>query len=139
MFESRGRCGAIVLVLSLCLLLTAIGIRIGQFKQSVTTRDQPVVCKTIVESCDGIDNDCDGLVDEDDMCGPGTFTWYRDGDSDRYGSAARWRMTKTNVAPPGFVVVSGDCDDARSDTYPGAPDLSVDGHDQDCDGQDANR
>jgi hypothetical protein len=88
------------------------------------------------EVCNSIDDNCASGVDEGNVCTtpPGTFTWYRDADSDTYGSAQS-QNTTTNVAPPGFVSRSGDCNDANSTFFPGAPD-SVDGFDQNCDGAD---
>ncbi len=59
------------------------------------------------EVANGIDDDCDGVVDD------GT-TW-RDDDGDGYSEAG------------------GDCDDARSTVYPGAPEL-LPTVDDDCDG-----
>ena len=81
------------------------------------------------ELCDGLDNDCDGDVDEDDAVD--APTWYRDGDGDGYGNAAT-----TSVAcsqPSRYVADDSDCDDASSIIHPGADEL-CDGLDNDCDG-----
>jgi hypothetical protein len=78
------------------------------------------------ELCDGIDNDCDGEIDED-----GDTTWYRDEDGDGYGDAAR---TRTGCGQPdGYVADDTDCDDGDADINPAAPEL-CDGIDNDCDG-----
>ncbi len=61
----------------------------------------------LAEACDGIDNDCDGLADEDSP--------DRDGDG---------------------AVVCLDCDDADPEIRPGASD-PCDGVDNDCDGWDS--
>ncbi|MDP6931923.1 MAG: putative metal-binding motif-containing protein [Myxococcota bacterium] len=60
------------------------------------------------EWADGLDNDCDGIVDED--------TTVSDDDGD------------------GYTEAEGDCDDADALVYPGAEGLDT-GADGDCDGQ----
>jgi len=59
------------------------------------------------ELCDGIDQDCDGDIDED-----------------------------FDLDDDGFTTCAGDCDDSRDDTYPGAPEIPCDGIDNDCVGGD---
>jgi hypothetical protein len=82
-----------------------------------------------IEKCDGIDNDCDVYVDEDDAAD--VSTWYADADSDLYGDADV--SIVTCYQPSGYILDNTDCDDADSDTYPSA-DEYCDGHDDDCDG-----
>ena len=67
----------------------------------------PAVRPGAGESTDGVDEDCDGLVDEG--------TAWSDDDGD------------------GFSEDGGDCDDADASEGPGAPEVA-DGFDQDCDG-----
>ena len=61
------------------------------------------------ESCDGIDNDCDGDVDEGE--GSGSL-WYQDKDGDGYGTPY---STKTAcLQPSGYVDNDDDCNDNSS-------------------------
>ncbi len=79
------------------------------------------------EVCDGVDNNCDGQIDEDVK-----NTYYRDADSDGYGNPSV--TTQACTAPSGYVADSTDCDDADAATHPGATEVCNDGIDNDCDG-----
>ena len=81
------------------------------------------------ESCDGVDNDCDGAVDEDDAVDGAT--WYADADGDGYGDPAS--TTTACSQPSGYITDSSDCDDADGTINPGVSE-SCDGVDNDCDG-----
>ncbi len=81
------------------------------------------------ELCNGVDDDCDGQVDEDDAAD--AATWYRDADEDGYGDAEE--ATTACDQPSGFVEDDGDCDDEHDDVNPGAFDHG-NGLDDDCDG-----
>ena len=84
------------------------------------------------ELCDGQDNDCDGLEDDEDelAAGEGTDT-YLDADGDGYGTSAETANTCSTV-PSGYASVGGDCDDDYDHIYPGAPEI-CDGVITDCD------
>ncbi|MEC8379455.1 MAG: MopE-related protein [Myxococcota bacterium] len=81
-----------------------------------------------VESCDGLDNDCDGLTDED-----GDSTWYIDNDGDGFGDSNISVMACD--LPAGYAATSGDCDDSNPSNNPLADEFCLDGVDNDCDGQ----
>ena len=81
------------------------------------------------EECDGIDNNCDGEVDEDGALW--SETYYEDADGDGYGDASSSRLVCE--ADSGWVLDDDDCDDGDAGVYPGAPEL-VEGVDEDCDG-----
>ena len=78
------------------------------------------------EVCDGIDQDCDGNVDEGVL-----NTYWRDADGDGYGNPSN--STQACSVPNGYVANDDDCDDSRDYSYPGAPEV-CDGRDNDCDG-----
>ncbi len=69
------------------------------------------------ETCDGVDSDCDGSIN--DLGSLGCTTWYMDGDRDSYGDASDSQCTCTAVDDYD-TTLSTDCDDDRDDTYPGA-------------------
>jgi hypothetical protein len=81
------------------------------------------------ESCNSVDDDCDGSTDESGATGE--TTWYADADGDGYGSAAT--SAKACSAPSGYVADATDCDDADDTTNPGEID-QCDNDDEDCDG-----
>ena len=77
------------------------------------------------EPCDGVDNNCNGAIDEN-----GLTTFYRDGDGDGHGNPAT-SMTTCN-APSQYVSNNTDCNDLRADVNPDAMEV-CDGVDNDCD------
>jgi hypothetical protein len=85
--------------------------------------------------CDGIDNDCNGIVDNDPQAVATTL--YLDGDSDGYGDASQSETfmigPNTCVDTTGYVTDSTDCNDNSASAYPGATEV-CDDIDNNCDG-----
>lgn len=68
---------------------------------------------TLAERCTGRDDDCDGLVDDDDPDVTSDRTWFADDDGD--GFVARAPVSRACRAPPDTVATPGlDCDDTRA-------------------------
>jgi hypothetical protein len=85
------------------------------------------------EVCDGLDNDCDGLADDEDEGVTGTTTWYPDVDGDGFGNTAGG--LEACAAPAGHVADGTDCDDLNAAYHPGADESDcTDPADYNCDG-----
>lgn len=84
-----------------------------------------------IEICNGIDDDCNGVVDDDYAAG--ASHWYRDHDGDGYGSDL-FTGVDSCQQPSGFTAKNDDCDDTNADVHPGAVE-TCNGIDDDCDGQ----
>lgn len=82
------------------------------------------------EVCDGIDNNCNGEINE----GLATYTYYLDSDGDGFGDMNAQVDTCLDTAPAGSVDVAGDCDDNNPDINPDAEEI-CDDVDNNCDGQ----
>jgi hypothetical protein len=91
--------------------------------------ERPTVHPDALEVCDGLDNDCDGDVDEDEATD--ASTWYLDDDGDGWGVDAS--ALRACDPPPGYTARGRDCDDSRSGVNPSATER-CDGLDDDCDG-----
>lgn len=78
----------------------------------------------------------DGYADNDDDCDDNDANayreaaWYEDLDIDGFGVGE----PEIRCAGYGTSEIDGDCDDARSDVYPGATPVCGNGVDDDCDG-----
>ena len=82
------------------------------------------------EICDGIDNDCDGEVDEADSTN--ASIWFADLDGDGYGDPESTQSACSR--PTSHVDNDSDCDDSAASAYPGATEY-CDELDNDCDGE----
>ncbi len=80
------------------------------------------------EVIDGIDNDCNGVVD--DVAGPAS--WYADLDGDGFGDPSG-DVTASVVPVVGASLLALDCDDHDANVSPAADEL-CNGADDDCNG-----
>ncbi len=79
------------------------------------------------ETCDGIDNNCDGFIDE----GLDVQTYYADSDGDGFGDPMN--SVESCMAPDGYVANDTDCDDTNEEIHPSATEI-CDGVDNNCNG-----
>ncbi len=94
--------------------------------------DNAAVNPGATEVCNGVDDDCDGLLDTvDDSLADGVEL-YADEDGDGYGDPDKLILT----CSPGEDAVEDntDCDDDNSSTHPGATEVCNTSADDDCDG-----
>jgi hypothetical protein len=95
----------------------------------------PSIRPDIPERCDGgsVDENCDGLVDDDDpyLDASTATAYYVDADGDGYGAGAAVYFC---TLPSGYSAVDTDCDDTDAAVNPGATDVAASGTDADCDG-----
>ncbi len=87
-------------------------------------------CVPEAETCDGLDNDCDGAADS--PVPADAPTWYFDADGD--GAGNPMVSVLACDAPAGHVSTGHDCDDGHAEEAPGLPETCDDGFDNDCAG-----
>ena len=80
------------------------------------------------EICNGLDDNCNGSIDEDLIYD----IWYADADGDGYGDAAS-AVTTCDGAPIGYVADNTDCNDGNDGINPEAAE-TCNGIDDNCNG-----
>lgn len=70
----------------------------------------PAIFPGAAETCDGVDSNCNGLVDDQSTDAP---TWYADADGDGHGGSG---TTTSCDQPTGYVAEATDCNDGDADS-----------------------
>lgn len=111
---------------------------VGYARNALDCNDQsPFIGGFAQEVCDplDVDEDCDGLADDQDpSASPATMVRrYADVDGDGHGDASR-SGTLACDGTAGQVLLHGDCDDTNPAVHPGVVEQPADEVDADCDG-----
>ncbi len=100
----------------------------GYFDDVDCDDNNPNINPGAEEICDGVDNNCDGQVNESFTL----ETYYSDGDMDGYGVGEGFIDCQQ---PPDTSTQGGDCDDSNPDINPGAEEIPNNDIDEDCNGE----
>ncbi|MBW1880527.1 MAG: putative metal-binding motif-containing protein, partial [Deltaproteobacteria bacterium] len=84
------------------------------------------IAPNLLDDCDGIDSDCDGVADDD-----AHVVWYHDNDGDGYGNPMA--SSCESEQPSGYVDDHTDCNDDDGKIHPSAPEF-CNQNDDNCDG-----
>ena len=85
----------------------------GYFGSDDCDDNNPAVNIGATEICDGLDNNCDGIIDEGVQ-----NTYYLDADADGFGDSSQ--TSDACSTPDGYSTTANDCDDQNPDIYPGS-------------------
>lgn len=91
--------------------------------------NNPDINPDIAETCDGVDNNCNDLVDD----GLPVFQFFLDNDGDSYGNIDSIIQSCSFTIPTGYVSNNGDCDDFNPNINPDIMEV-FDSLDNDCNG-----
>ena len=91
--------------------------------------NNPMIAPNQEEICNEIDDDCDGLVDDQDDSRVGGDWFYQDDDGDSYGDF--YNTIQQCIIPAGYVINAEDCDDTDPFIHPDQIEV-CNGIDDDC-------
>jgi hypothetical protein len=96
---------------------------------------EPTANPGALEVCDenGIDEDCNGLVNGDDPNATQAPTWYPDSDGDGYGSSSGG-IVACDSPGVGYTIDNQDCEDGDASVNPLGVEVCGNGMDDNCDG-----
>ncbi len=89
----------------------------------------PDISQNATEACNGVDDDCDGDIDEEDATG--CVEYWLDMDGDGWGKDP-FVLCLCAPTPQYAATKGGDCHDGDGDVHPGMPEW-CDNKDNDCD------
>lgn len=104
----------------------------GFFSYEDCDDNDPNINPEASESCNGLDDDCNGIIDDNITY----FTYYLDADNDGYGDLNSPSDFCENIAPEGYSSLSNDCNDNDPNINPSIQEIAGNGIDEDCNGED---
>ncbi len=90
----------------------------------------PDISPAATETCNGLDDNCNGTVDEAGALGCATY--FIDGDGDGFGNSLTG-LCLCQTTALNTTSIGGDCNDGATSAHPGAAEM-CDGLDNNCDG-----
>jgi len=89
--------------------------------------EDPQISPEGIETCDDVDNDCNGTVDDDPV---DDHRYYRDVDGDSFGDESVWmEACEPSI---GWVEDKQDCNDSDPGIHPAAEEICGNNIDEDC-------
>lgn len=85
-----------------------------------------------IEACNGVDDDCNGIIDDNTPY----HTYYLDADTDGFGDINNPQEFCETTTPEGYSTDSSDCDDTDPNINPSMQEIAGNHIDEDCNGED---